>query len=443
MGRTIILILLSMVLSIPGWSQTQERWKQADEESYALYLASDWDQLIVVAEQAVQEGIDSYYMRIRLGMAYYYLGRYEKARKQFILARNFQQQDPVSTEYLYFANLYGGRYLEARKLLPELPMVRRKEIHAQAEYSLQALIMEGGWMGNAEAMQLIEAMPREQVTSSYLMRDVLYANVGLALNLGYSSTGLVAVNPYNINSLQGLFVNDSLYSLNQTGTQNGFYLNYTYQFDNSWHGGFAFHGLQGDYQVSAFQQTENDSVAGISRSIESYSQRYIGFFAGKHVANFNLSGNVSKNTFWDGTWTQAGVKLFWYPWGSSDFYLGLGYDRMKAQDLDSPVERVFKLTGGFTLLNYLQFEASHITGDLGNWADLNGYYIFNTVYPVLSRSSATLTVNGLSPYFKINFTAVLQNRSHEAGIYFEDGTVEPFPQQYRNTSFFGGFIWIL
>lgn len=439
MGKiSMITGLLLLVLCGTLQGQTMTHPEEADQITYELYAQHHWKPLLEKGQQALEEGFDFYYLRVRMGIACYYLGRYELAREHLQKALQFQRKEPFATEYLYYANRYTGRYGEARRLLKDLPLTKRKEMHAADEYSLAAVTMESGWLENTSVDQLIADLPVGDFVSSYFMKNLWYLNLGLSANLGYQSTAHVSFNRFNTNFYQGVFVTDSLYAFDHTGKQNGIYLSYRYHFPQALYAGLNYHAIRGSADVSYFLENGTGEYDFV-RITEPYAQSYFGGYVGKHLKNFNLSVQLSRNAFWNGSWLQSGVRAYWYPTGNLKYYVGGGYDLMYQNDRS--METAYQLVAGFNVLRYFQVEASHIAGDLGNWTDANGYYIFNTLYPIRSRTGVGLLIHSLLPNFSIHLSAYKQQRDHFANLYFEDGTVETVPQTFQSISFFGGLSW--
>ena len=64
-------------------SQTSKEIEIADIKTYQNFIDGDWDLLIQEGNQALKQGLDFYYLRYRLGVAYYMKKNYIKALKHF------------------------------------------------------------------------------------------------------------------------------------------------------------------------------------------------------------------------------------------------------------------------------------------------------------------------------------------------------------------------
>ncbi|HTA27004.1 MAG TPA: hypothetical protein VK809_04410, partial [Bacteroidia bacterium] len=86
-----------------------------ESQSYSLYTQKNWDELIRFGNIALNKGFDYYYIRYRLGAAYFSKKNYRIAQVHFEKANAFNSTDEV-VEYLYYCYLYNGQYERARWL---------------------------------------------------------------------------------------------------------------------------------------------------------------------------------------------------------------------------------------------------------------------------------------------------------------------------------------
>ncbi|MEJ2005514.1 MAG: hypothetical protein P8X57_11240, partial [Cyclobacteriaceae bacterium] len=117
---TIILILIS------SFAFGQHSFSYYDSITFSLYEQGRYSELIREGNAALSAGYDSYYLRMRLGIAYYSLNRFEHAYRHFKKAYSVSS-DLVSAEYLYYSLIFSGRTEQARlflcensELLPEI-----------------------------------------------------------------------------------------------------------------------------------------------------------------------------------------------------------------------------------------------------------------------------------------------------------------------------------
>ena len=108
-GITLIFILLSGFIV----AQSNRDFNYYNGLTYSQYLAGNWKDLIETGKQSLDAGFDSYYIRMRLGIAYYSQTKYRQAERQFRAALVYDTNSPATKEYLYYTNLFLGREQEA------------------------------------------------------------------------------------------------------------------------------------------------------------------------------------------------------------------------------------------------------------------------------------------------------------------------------------------
>jgi len=441
MGKKFLVVLIFFLVSMYIQAQEKPDRIQMDQKTYQLYLNQDWKNLIILCDQAIEYGYDYYYMRMRLAMAWYKQENYDNARKNLLKALQFNPKDPTALYYLYYADLFSGRSGEARRLIEKMPRRTRNEMKLPGEISLSGISIQGGSFSNNSIDELKEGMPTGDFVSSYFMTSMNYQNASAGINLGYRSGFTLAINRFDTQTLQQVYTGGNLSEFQHSDLQNGLYFRYIYNFPDSWYAGLAYHGVDGQYSVS-YYLADNSGQYDFTDWNEKYSQRYLGGFVGKRVNRLDVNAHFSVNNFWQGVYYQSGVSLTYYPFGNINYYLNAGYDRMSPLDQTKQPEETWKILAGIKLAKGLYFEGSHMFGNLSNWSDASGFYLFNTMYPIRSRSGVSLILPTLVPHLQLSFSGFYQNRDHYANIEFEDGTVEPVLQNFSSVSFFGGISWI-
>ncbi len=110
------IILLLMILPGTGTGQTPLTTSSVDAETYRLWQAGDWDTLVRTGREALKQGIDFYYLRYRMGVAWYEKGNYHQAAHHFRSARQYDPESELLKEYFYYALLFAGRGYEAARV---------------------------------------------------------------------------------------------------------------------------------------------------------------------------------------------------------------------------------------------------------------------------------------------------------------------------------------
>jgi tetratricopeptide (TPR) repeat protein len=112
MHKNIILLFLLM-LSEFALAQDHKDFAYYNQETYTLYTEANWTKLIPLAKESLKNGHDSYYIRMRLGIALYEQKKYIQAKKQFEKALDHFPLSDDARSYLYYCFLLLGRNQEA------------------------------------------------------------------------------------------------------------------------------------------------------------------------------------------------------------------------------------------------------------------------------------------------------------------------------------------
>ncbi len=149
---------MSLILGGTSFSYSQNKTPQeVDIETYNLYIAKKWNELIEVGKQSKREGVDFYYLKVRMGIAYYSLGKYRKAIPFFEKAFNKNIKDEFVGEYLYYSYLFGGRGTDANAFLQMMPDEFVSRLGLSRPKLFKSVDVSGGMANNADFDNLSDA----------------------------------------------------------------------------------------------------------------------------------------------------------------------------------------------------------------------------------------------------------------------------------------------
>ena len=152
-----------------------------EEKTYQLFLDKNWGSLIDFGKEALQGNVDYFYLRMRIGIAYYEIQQYRLAEKHFRKALQFNSQDETTQEYYYYSLFFSGQYDEARKLANDFTPDLKKKIRLDHWGNLNVVFAEGG--------------PKISSRSDYF-NTALYFQAGLNHTLGNKLSLTHAINFY-------------------------------------------------------------------------------------------------------------------------------------------------------------------------------------------------------------------------------------------------------
>ena len=94
--------------------------------------------------QAIKLGFDYFYLRMRIGIAYYEEKKYDLAAPHFDKALQFNSGDELALEYLYYCYLFTSRNEEARMLSKQFSKELAVKTGVDKQSALGFILFEGG-----------------------------------------------------------------------------------------------------------------------------------------------------------------------------------------------------------------------------------------------------------------------------------------------------------
>ena len=406
-----------------------------ERESYRLYNQQKWDSVIIVGKQAFKEDIDYFYLRLRVGIAYYWLKKYMQATEHLQKAHEFNSIDPMVSEYLYLSYLYSGKEREAYAMINELPEMVREKLGVQKKI-LEQVHVEGGYTFSSDDKQKNHPylIGKDSIYGEQdLYGNHSYTNLDLTFNLspkinltvaynylrfsetkyfqyGYSQDRLDSTtnywwgyeNHYSWNKLT-----DS-YSVNYQVKQHELFVGSIIQLPGRVSISPSFHLIYikypETYSVSnTTTVTDTIFVDSITPNSEVYSfkkNQYSFNVRNRNIANYVVSLSLTKDfsifsTGLSGSYSnlnnlhqsQLGWNFSFYPLGNSNLY---GVTEIISFFQEKESRMIFHQRIGGRVLPRLWLEGSGIVGDLTNVNLSNGFIVYNNTDKINYRIGATL-----------------------------------------------------
>ncbi len=377
MYRIIILVLLLVSTTIVN----AQDFISADKLTYQYFMEGNWDKLIDSTEQFLNQGIDFKTLRQRLGYAYYMKTDYVEASIQYKHAYDFDNSDVVSIQYLYYSYQNAGNKIMAQYYAKKLPAETQKELKLKSFRIIDALDFEYNYKTSYTD---IRSAP------SFLRFGI---NTQLAYNLNLYQT--VSNHKQTFYSIYNSVQNEYFGLLNLTATE-------------------KLSLLVGYHHIN----TLVDTTTNISN-----------MFLGKVVYrlnrfDFGLSYSNYKTDL-DNT-NQIGLQIGTLLPGKHNIYLSSALFHL-SDTVSSGF--VFNQTAGILLTEKIWIEGSVTLGNLKNFVDLNGLYVYNSLDSTTFRT-------GLSLYYYLNKQLTLYSN-----YTFCKKNIVDYDLNYTQHSITGGIIW--
>lgn len=432
--KYILKVIISAVCLFASYLHAQEsnEWINSDVATFRQYTNMEWDSLIETGNRYIEAGVDYYYLRVRLGIAYYNKQRYVRAKNHFIKALDFNPTDQVSLEYLYYSNLFTGNDFEAKIIGNRLNPIRKEELGIKNRV-IEGVSADFTYSSTPEKSiptldkpaNGIQQVPRYFTNSSVAFKHMPWKR--FKLMEGYTfmyKNSLYRTSENNTNS--------QLYKSHIF--QNQIYISGIYYPAKGMHLLAAWHGIY----VSVPNTTVTGNAPGRKQQLTSYStfSNYsysLGLAQSLGYLDFGYTYTGAElNTFKQ---NQHTLNLGIYPFGNLNLYV---LSRLIFLDDDMHPNNpalIFGETIGIKLSKVIWIEGHLLAGEIRNMSDYGSYIVYNDVNTLKLKTGASI----LFP-LKSGLTISLRANFHQSESEFSDPTI--FNKiNYTSTSITGGLSW--
>ena len=483
-------IILSILLLAPALSYAQDTldFARLDRKTLELYQQEKWNDLIRWGKEGLKTGRDYYYLRARLGVAYFMEDQYFFAVEQFRKSLYFNQESSFSKEYLYYSLLYSGQTNEASRLRVELPSSVKSRL-PKSKF-LNKLYFETGpaFSNSYEDGGQRYLMGRAGIYGeSNPYGNNYYVHLGLGFNLPGGTTWYLGYS-YLIQEKR----NDIQYSttqLNRVNTvyydwgyeyiyapqvrvseiehyyyihQNELYTNLVIPLGYGWRIIPAFHLIHDSYNplLVRYSPEVSSDTAKYTYADDTYQtfnfvepryvleesdtsyysyQAYLGITKQWKWLNVGLSAAISNL---DGrTQQQYGLTLTYYPLGSFDFY---GQTTLQALLPEESSQGLVYQMIGMKIFGKTWLELFASYGDMSRMSEQYGFVVYNLVGKINYRLG-TCVIFALGEHLELSFRYQFFDKE-SSSLQFLSGQANDFrlnTVSYQTHQIIGGIKWIL
>lgn len=446
------LIILLAIASLSGIydlnGQQAVHFPTVDSLTYQQYLAGDWKGLRKTAKHSIDNGLDYYYLRMRIAWSYYTQGKYRLATRHYEEALAFNSQDPVALNLLLNSYEFGGRKNDAIKASSKINYKNNLAVYqryAQQVTDFSFFITYGNASSANAISAIINDFSPEQDGLQKAMKSYFFPQVGLTHKLGGNSilaehrVGYMRKSEFSlfhdnqesqINTDQKANLLEYMLALHITPVY-GFRISpglivshtnipiYSTEFSGFGRNGYSTIGYYNETHFLSFLKVEKD-----------FAWLTPGFSAATGYVNLARAA-------------QAGMHLTFFPFANLNlYYTASGYYQQQENGTTKLESYIHQHKVGFKLSRSLWLEAETIVGDLSNWYDINNNILYNaletTTNPVIVRAIIPIPAKNLQLVGSFSYTNSSSGyRTDAEPLQFEN------QQNYSTINFSGGLIWKL
>jgi len=438
----VFFLVFSQLIVVSSKAGTKLDFKTVDMLTYRCYEEKKWDSVIIVGKQALHQGIDYYYLRVRMGISYFEKKEYFPAVTHLNKAREFNSGDPVIADYLYHSYLYLNREEEAQLIKEKNPKGKNEEANIRNSVLEQVNFEVGYSLSNAKkSLQIPRPMPQagkfggqEIYGEEALYGNSLYGNLGLKLRIFKRLELSLDYNYLNfsktLNLIDGRFEDHFVGATDTIGGKNYHYSfpwvvhDTSLQYKVNQHevhfgisvmlpGGFkiqpAFHFIHAEntltnsslkttnVQDTAFRSFNGNTFRTFSfthydysfyQKDTSFNNFVIALMVTKYIGIFNIGISGSWSNLNNKTQKQAGMMLAYYPLGNLNLY-GTSFltEFFQAKETRLLLGQIL----GAKLTAWCWVEGAFYWGDYSNANILDGSIVYNNSDKIDYRVAGTLT----------------------------------------------------
>ena len=385
-----------------------------DSITYALAYQGKHKELVIIANNARNNDIDFYYLRLRVGISYFNKKQYLMALTHFNKALEFYPSDFTTKEYIFYSYLYLGNLDRAKEIIKIMP-INYQAYYIELVKNTKSINIESGYQ--------IATYTNEQDTNT-ILADGIYAESDRTKSLQYYQLGGDFKLTNNVKLYAGFSLVNNLKSQHIYSKDNYYYYDYTkFTFNKSIntkdtsieYNLYQYQAYLGatinlpkqfnllvGYQNMYYKQSKLTAISDSSKSIlldtivYNYKYRLQNINQNNFVTSLTLMKNYKK---WQGqiglglanvvktSIVQMGGQFTYFPLGNYNLSLTAGYYLSK--DKLSRKVGLLKIAGKIT--DKLWFESYHYQGNLKNFQESNSYVVYNVSDVITSKSGISLS----------------------------------------------------
>lgn len=396
--RLFIILIILFFCSLNLFSQSKYNSKTVDSETYYLYIDKKWKPLISEGKEALKNNIDFFYLRMRLGIAYYEQGKYIKAAEHFNKAYNFNQYDTLCNEYLYYSNLFSGRKKQAGLFVDRISRERKNKLGIKKYLFINANL-SSTYIFNQDFENIkknniggIDKIFGEQL----IFQNLDLYNISYGLNLSKRISFYNSVCKLHINKTKQILYESDLYEFKNDVDEYQIYFRLNYLFNNDFKINAAINTIFTKQTLTSLQEIKtlvnvpfkfvdnithqivNDTIYNFPEFSYDFFDFYkntwswVGFIGlSKSFSIFDINLFSTYSNINNGRQFQLGGSLKVYPLGNTNLYLS-GEFIYQSEFGDEKLETentgyLFKNNIGFRALNIGWIYATYAFGEIRNF----------------------------------------------------------------------------
>ncbi len=439
MKKYIIILFFVFQGIVSSFGQKALNFPTVDRESYQLYLAKDWKGVVKLGNKALAADIDFYYLRMRMGIAYYQQKRYAQAAKHFAYVYKENVGDPVLSEYLYYSYLLSGQYRDARMLKATFKSKQKMVMELEEDKFIEQVYFE--FIQYELTDLLIDKPLITDVMEQSAKKNQSYFNLSISHPVNERTTLYHGFSRINSDSYQRTDGSEYPMLYDLAVNQNEYYVSLNKRLDNGLDLNVAAHLLSthligtdtipltspmprfGQSEITLYDYKERSVAASVSVS--------------KRLTLIELGLGTSIGIMNSGFQLQPEASLLWYPFGNTQLYTTTTASFLLNATTDGTYSNpIFSQAIALSFFKIFRIESSASFGRMQNFMEYNAFVANNDLDATFFRYQAKFNVAFSNQRINLFVRYRHADKVNEYTINDTDYT-----QDYINQSITGGLQW--
>ncbi len=412
----LVIVFAVCLSSSAAFAQDDLSIDSLDKKTEELFAKKQWNEIIILGKRALAVRIESYFLRVRLGIAYFNIKKYFDAIPNFEKAIDIAYPDPEILRYLYLSYIYTGRDEDANFTFYLLPENERERIRPLVNSFVNDLNVGSG-LGISNDIDNNSSIDLDGPDNIYgeqiLSGNYFYVSGGIR-QIPLKWIGVTYDYAYlKFDRTKQIQFNNEKYSDSYSQKQNQFYNKYDFRIANGLIISPAGRYIQtDDNTIFANYDSVSYSYDPASMTYDSIKYYYtltnqpnildnfvlsLAVFKYLSIYRFGLNGSFSYLN--NEHQSQYGLSFRFFPGGKINFYSS---SDLVLQNQNKISNLIFSQSLSGKIYKGLWGEAFGTYGNMNNFNEQNGYIVYNNPDVIKYKLGAELKY-----YFPFNMTAYL------------------------------------
>lgn len=429
--------------------------------TYRLYNQNKWDSVIVIGNKAIEQGIDYYYLRMRIGISYFSKNQYSQCLEHFLKAKEFNSNDIVD-EYLYYSYLNSGRIRDAFYFTKQMnkTFLKKKGLTQPHFIDLIGLEINNAQFSDWNNIKTYNKTPLEP--NNYILEKNIsgaFISIGFNININLSKkySWQNQFTFFKVNSYQQLFFDNTIKH------ENNYYLfeKHYYSSFSKWNENKVFSyythlyllnadKYQYQYLNAVFAPPTYSTISTYNYKIDPIDFRLFNYTFGilktTYRSKFYYTYTLNYSKIIDQNIIIGGFGFFYrfnsFIYGKSNVLASFNLEK---KDINGYLEQQL----GATILKRITLNIIFDIGKIQNTTNLDGSIIYDTPYIIRTKIIPQININ-INRHLTINMAYIFQNNSYTNTFIGFDGFSKQgqikfakFYETYKfnNQIITGGILW--